>query len=71
MKKNNTYTLITGASKGIGKAFAMECAKRNMNLVLIARNKELLVSLKDQLVNIYPIQVEYLAIDLLLENSCQ
>lgn len=30
------YTLITGASEGLGKAFALECAKRNMNLLLVA-----------------------------------
>ncbi|MEO8149267.1 MAG: SDR family oxidoreductase [Bacteroidia bacterium] len=32
----NQYTLITGASSGIGKAFAYECAERNMNLLLVA-----------------------------------
>lgn len=34
--KNNSYTFITGASSGIGKSLATECAKRRMNLVLIA-----------------------------------
>lgn len=33
---NKTYTLITGASEGFGKALALECANRKMNLVLIA-----------------------------------
>ena len=30
------YTLITGASEGFGKALALECAERNMNLILVA-----------------------------------
>jgi len=30
------YTLITGSSSGIGKALAMECARRNQNLLLVA-----------------------------------
>lgn len=31
-----TYTLITGAGAGIGKALAMECASRNMNVLIVA-----------------------------------
>lgn len=30
------FALITGASEGFGKALALECAARNMNLVLVA-----------------------------------
>ena len=30
------YSLITGSSEGLGKALAVECAKRNMNLILVA-----------------------------------
>lgn len=31
-----TFTLITGASEGFGKALAVECAARKMNLLLVA-----------------------------------
>lgn len=34
--ENAIYTLITGASKGLGKALAIACAKRNQNLILLA-----------------------------------
>jgi len=34
--KEQTYTLITGASEGLGKALALECGRRGMNLILVA-----------------------------------
>jgi len=34
--KKSGYALITGASKGIGRAFAIECAKKNINLALVS-----------------------------------
>ncbi|HYC39797.1 MAG TPA: SDR family NAD(P)-dependent oxidoreductase [Chitinophagaceae bacterium] len=33
---NSRFTVITGASEGFGKALALECASRNMDLVLVA-----------------------------------
>src|SRR5258705_3266072 len=33
---NKNFALITGASEGFGKALALECAARNMDLVLVA-----------------------------------
>jgi len=36
MRTLSSFTLITGASDGFGKALAIECARRNMNLVLVA-----------------------------------
>ncbi|SRR5260221_7666931 len=32
----DNYTLITGASEGLGKALAIKCAERNMNLILVS-----------------------------------
>jgi len=36
MNSKAYYTLITGASSGIGKSMAYECAARDMNLLLVA-----------------------------------
>lgn len=47
-----SYVVITGGSKGIGLGFAREFAKRNFNLVLIARNKEDLANAKNQLADL-------------------
>lgn len=56
--------LITGASSGIGAAFAWELAQRQMDLVLVARSKDKLDSLAEQLREQYQIQVEVLVQDL-------
>lgn len=56
--------LITGASSGIGAAFAEELAKQQTNLVLVARSEDKLNQLADRLRQIAPIQVEVLVADL-------
>jgi uncharacterized protein len=55
------YTLITGASSGLGKEFAVECARRGMNLVLVAlpgRNLELLCRVLEQQYRIRAVSFE-------------
>src|SRR5436190_7378464 len=47
--KNVAYTLITGASSGIGKALALECASRGMNILLVALPGDELHSLEKQI----------------------
>ena len=44
-----TYTLITGATGGLGKAYTHACAKRGENLFLTARNAEKLERLKAEI----------------------
>lgn len=65
------YALITGASKGIGKAFAESLAKRKIDLLLVARTESLLKKLGDDLKKQYGIEAQYLAIDLSLHDSPQ
>jgi short-subunit dehydrogenase len=50
-------TLITGASSGIGKEFAHKFASDGHNLLIVARNKDSLESIKTELEQIYSIQV--------------
>jgi short-subunit dehydrogenase len=47
--KNDGYALITGASRGLGMAFARALAERHCNLVLVARSEEPLHSLAAEL----------------------
>lgn len=62
-------TLITGASGGLGKEFAILSAKDHQNLVLVARSKEKLEILKQELERQYNVQVMTLDLDLsIVEN---
>lgn len=48
------YTLITGASSGIGKSLAWEFARNGHNIIITARRLELLNKLQEQLNAYYP-----------------
>lgn len=65
------YTLITGASSGIGKAFAQHYAQKNSNLVLIARSEDKLKMMKQEFESKFGINVLPLAYDLSVPNIAQ
>ena len=62
-------TLITGASSGIGEAFARRLAAEKHNLFLVARSEEKLRSLCDQLASKHGIEARYFAIDLTVDDA--
>ena len=59
--------LVTGASSGIGRDIVRELAKRNIDLIIVARDIENLNIVKDSIKNV---NVEVIAKDLSKEENC-
>lgn len=66
-----SYALITGASKGIGKAIAFELAAKGYNLLLVARSEDLLRQVSEVIRTKAKIEVNYLAMDLSEPSAAQ
>lgn len=66
-----TTALITGASAGIGAAFAQELAARQYNLVLVARSGDKLQQLADRLQLQYGVRVTTIAQDLTAPTAAE
>ncbi len=65
------YALITGASKGIGKAIATDLAARGFNVLLVARSEALLQQEAARIADKYPVKADYLPIDLSAPDAAQ
>ena len=60
----NSTAVITGASSGIGKEFAVQLAARGYDLLLVARREHLLANLKTEIEAKYGVAVETVICDL-------
>jgi uncharacterized protein len=66
---HGNYALITGGSRGIGKAIAEELAKRGFNLLLVALPDHYLESAAEEIRQKYKSDVQTLAVDLGREDA--
>ena len=57
-------SLITGASSGIGAAFARKLAKRGRNVLLVARSEDKLIALCNELGRVSGARAQYVVMDL-------
>lgn len=69
MREEKRLAVITGASSGIGKAFAYNLANKGYDLVLIARRKDILDELAFDLHKKCKVHVEVYKVDLSSENQ--
>lgn len=65
------WAVVTGASEGIGRAFAQDLAARGLHLVLVARREPLLAQLADELQRTHGVQCRVLALDLAELSAAQ
>ena len=63
-KTYGPWGLVAGASEGIGAAFSEALAQRGLNLILLARRKDKLSALAEELKSKHSIQTAYYCIDM-------
>lgn len=65
LAKLGKYAIVTGATDGIGKAYALALAKKGMSIVLISRTEDKLKSVKDEIdaKNFPRVDVKYVVCD--------
>ncbi|NUU77314.1 SDR family NAD(P)-dependent oxidoreductase [Paenibacillus xylanilyticus] len=72
MKNNqHQWALITGASSGIGQAFALEMASKGNHVVLVARSESKLKQLAERIERTYKVKAEVIVSDLSEAHSPQ
>eukprot|EP00468_Gymnochlora_sp_CCMP2014_P000377 CAMPEP_0167742198 /NCGR_PEP_ID=MMETSP0110_2-20121227/1289_1 /TAXON_ID=629695 /ORGANISM="Gymnochlora sp., Strain CCMP2014" /LENGTH=263 /DNA_ID=CAMNT_0007626355 /DNA_START=133 /DNA_END=921 /DNA_ORIENTATION=+ len=67
--QDTEIAVVTGASKGIGKAIAGDLAQRGFNVLLVARSEDKLKSLAERLMKEHNVKAYHLPLDLTLEHS--
>ncbi len=63
-----SYTLITGASSGIGREFAKSFAEKGHNIILVARSGDRLKEMARDYSEKYNVKAEVIILDLSLEH---
>ncbi|MBN1329974.1 MAG: SDR family NAD(P)-dependent oxidoreductase [Candidatus Heimdallarchaeota archaeon] len=58
------WALIAGASEGLGAAYAREIASKGINVILLARQKDLLEELSKEIKSKYQVETKMLQMDL-------
>ena len=70
-RKRERTALITGASSGIGEAFAEVFAAEGFDLVIVARREERLQAVAARLRQKHGVRVEVIALDLAERDACE
>lgn len=63
VKKLGSWAVVTGASEGIGKGYALELARRGLNIVIMSRSQEKLQKVADEIQEKYKQEVLIISVD--------
>ncbi|XP_072492281.1 inactive hydroxysteroid dehydrogenase-like protein 1 [Notamacropus eugenii] len=63
IKQYGRWAVVSGATDGIGKAYAEELASRGLNIVLICQNEDKLLKLSKTLAETYKVETEIIVAD--------
>lgn len=63
------FALVTGASKGLGKAFALQLAAQKIPVLLVARSADTLAGLAQEIQDKHQVPCDFLALDLAQEDA--
>jgi len=63
VKRLGDWALVTGATDGIGKAFANELAKRGLNIILVSRTLSKLQEVAEEIESKHKVKTAVIAID--------
>ncbi len=69
MNTKESYAVVTGASQGLGKAFAENLAEKKINLILISLANQNLRELSLQISETYDVKVHYYEVDLSIHEN--
>jgi len=67
--KYGDYAIVTGASAGIGEQFTRQLAAKGMNVVMVARRKDRLDALANEIVHQHGTLAEVVELDLIVEGA--
>lgn len=69
MDTKESYAVVTGASQGLGKAFAENLAMKNINVILVSLPNQNLKELSQKLEEKYHIKAHYYEVDLSVNQN--
>ncbi|KAF6200127.1 hypothetical protein GE061_006428 [Apolygus lucorum] len=63
VKVYGRWAVVTGSTDGIGKGYAMELARKGMNICLISRNEEKLINVANEIKSLHNVEVRWIKAD--------